>query len=137
GSTMRRGSNRSRLATLSAAIAAVLGVGPTYAQDAGLEEVIVTGSRIVRRDFEANSPIMTVDATRFEESSNIAIEAVVNQLPQFVPAVSQFSAGSTFAGSQRTPAAATLSLRGLGANRNLVLIDGRRAMPVDASMAVR
>src|SRR5690606_21668411 len=32
--------------------------------------------------------------------------------------------------------AATLSLRGLGANRNLVLLDGRRAMPINASMAV-
>src|SRR6185503_1015204 len=62
--------------------------------------------------------------------------AVMNQLPQFVPAVSQFDAGNTFAGSQRTPGAATLSLRGLGSNRNLVLLDGRRAMPINASMAV-
>ena len=64
------------------------------------------------------------------------MEAVINQLPQFVPAVSQFDAGNTFAGSQRTPGAATLSLRGLGSNRNLVLLDGRRAMPINASMAV-
>jgi outer membrane receptor protein involved in Fe transport len=60
----------------------------------------------------------------------------MNQLPQFVPAVSQFDSGGTFAGSHRTPGAATLSLRGLGANRNLVLLDGRRAMPINASMAV-
>ena len=106
------------------------------AQNAVTEEITVTGSRIVRRDFEANSPIVTVDAARFEEQSAVAIEAAMNQLPQFVPAVSQFDSGGTFAGSQRTPGAATLSLRGLGANRNLVLLDGRRAMPITASMAV-
>jgi outer membrane receptor protein involved in Fe transport len=133
-----------RLGALASAVSAVIGgtalTGAAHAQDAALEEITITGSRIVRRDFEANSPIVTIDATRFEESSNVAIEAVINQLPQFVPAVSQFDAGAGApvygAGSQRTPGAATLSLRGLGANRNLVLLDGRRALPVNASMAV-
>ena len=35
-----------------------------------------------------------------------------------------------------TAGASTVSLRGLGANRNLVLVDGYRAMPVNATMAV-
>ena len=35
-----------------------------------------------------------------------------------------------------TAGASTISLRGLGANRNLVLIDGYRAVPVNATMAV-
>ncbi len=35
-----------------------------------------------------------------------------------------------------TPGSATVSLRGIGSNRNLVLIDGRRATPGNASMAV-
>ena len=39
-------------------------------------------------------------------------------------------------GSTTTAGAATLSLRGLGPNRNLVLLDGYRAMPVNATMAV-
>jgi len=39
-------------------------------------------------------------------------------------------------GSPLTAGAATLSLRGLAPNRNLVLIDGRRATPVNATMAV-
>ncbi len=128
-----------RFSVLASAVSAALagGPAPAIAQDnSGVEEVVVTGSRIVRRDFEANSPILTLDANRFEEQSSVAIESAMNQLPQFVPAVSQFDSGGTFAGSQRTPGAATLSLRGLGANRNLVLLDGRRAMPINASMAV-
>ena len=127
---------------LASAIATALGTaGTVHAQDSELEEVVVTGSRIVRRDFEASSPIMTVDSSRFEESSTVAIESVVNQLPQFVPAASQFEpdgdgTGGYLAGSTRTPGASMVSLRGLGSNRNLVLLDGRRPMPVNATGAV-
>lgn len=122
---------------VSAALATLLDVHPAAAQgDQPLEEITVTGSRIVRRDFEANSPIMTVDAERFEDSSTIAIESVVNQLPQFVPGVTQFNPSPGDSGARATEGAATLSLRGLGANRNLILLDGRRAMPVNAGMIV-
>ena len=126
------------------------GVSDTvYAQAGAIEEVTVTGSRIVRRDFEANSPLMTIESERFEESSTIGMESVLNQLPQFTPAITQFNVGSEFgvvgtsffseqlaAGATRTPGQATLSLRGLGPNRNLVLLDGRRATPLNAGMAV-
>lgn len=131
---------------LASAITAVVSVpmmiNPVQlrAQEA-IEEVVVTGSRIARRDFQANSPITTVEEGRFEESSTIAMESVLNQLPQFVPAVTQFEPVATGqlanAGSANvTPTASSVSLRGLGTNRNLVLLNGRRAMPVDASMAV-
>ncbi len=106
------------------------------AQDQGLEEVIVTGSRIVRRDFQANSPITTVDEALIDNTMSVGIEKVMNQLPQFVPAVSQFVTTDVQSTATNTPGASTLSLRGLGANRNLVLLDGRRAMPVNASGAV-
>ena len=127
---------------LASAIATALSsVQPVLAQETALEEVVVTGSRIVRRDFEASSPILTVNSSRFEESSTIAIESVMNQLPQFVPAASQFEpdgdgTGGYLAGSTRSPGASMVSLRGLGSNRNLVLLDGRRAMPVNATGAV-
>jgi len=106
------------------------------AQQPALEEVIVTGSRIARRDFEANSPITTVDETLIDNTMAVGMEKVMNQLPQFVPAVSQFVTTDVQSTATNTPGASTLSLRGLGANRNLVLLDGRRAMPVNASGAV-
>ncbi len=141
------------LGALAAAVSAILAgasiSGSAHAQDPGTEEITVTGSRIVRRDFDANSPIMTVDTDRFSESSTVAMESVLNQLPQFTPAVTQFNVGSEFGvtgtsffseqlavGATRTPGQATLSLRGLGPNRNLVLLDGRRAMPINAGMSV-
>jgi outer membrane receptor protein involved in Fe transport len=64
------------LGVLASAIATALGTAPIHAQEGELEEVVVTGSRIVRRDFEANSPIMTVESSRFEESSTVALERV-------------------------------------------------------------
>jgi outer membrane receptor protein involved in Fe transport len=102
----------------------------------GPEEILVTGSRIVRRDFEANSPIMTVDSDQFENTMSVGIETVMNQMPQFVPAVTPFTTTDVQASATNTPGASTLSLRGLGPNRNLVLLDGRRGMPVNALGAV-
>lgn len=108
--------------------------GSAVAQDA-LEEVLVTGSRIVRRDLTAPSPIMTVDSGSFQNTSSTSIESVLNQLPQFVPAGTEFGGGIQN-GATSSPGAATLNLRGMGTNRNLVLIDGRRAQPVNASLVV-
>ena len=100
------------------------------------DTIIVTGSRIVRQDFEANSPIVTVDEALFQNSSTSAIESNLNKLPQFVPAQTPTAGGDIQPTATNTPGAATVSLRGIGANRNLVLLDGRRATPSNASMVV-
>lgn len=106
------------------------------ADDPDFEEVVVTGSRIRRQDFEANSPITTVDSTLFEQTSTVGVETILNQLPQFVPAVTQFTTTNVQNEATSTVGASTISLRGLGANRNLVLINGRRGQPVNASLAI-
>jgi outer membrane receptor protein involved in Fe transport len=133
---------------LASAIAAALALPTAYLQTAHAqepaaqpEEVLVTGSRIVRRDFDANSPIQTVDSNAFQAQSSIALESALNDLPQFVPAAQgmtqlQDQSQLTDNFTTLTAGASTISLRGLGANRNLVLIDGYRAVPVNATMAV-
>ncbi len=98
--------------------------------------IVVTGSRIARRDFEANSPIVTVDQGLLEQSSTAAIETSLNKLPQFTPAQTPTAGGDIQPTATNTPGAATISLRGLGPNRNLVLVDGRRATPGNASGVV-
>ena len=127
------------------AVAAVLGttaiagfVAPVHAQESGeqLEEVKVTGSRILRRDLDATSPLVTVGAEAFESSGTVALETSLNKLPQFVPAVTQFTTTDVQNTATNTVGASTVNLRGLGANRTLVLLDGRRAMPVNASLVV-
>ncbi len=101
-----------------------------------LEEIVITGSRIVRRDLDAPSPILTVDAENFEQNSSIGLEAVLNQYPQFSPGATQFTASDIQPTAQNSPGASTLNMRNLGASRGLVLLDGRRAQPVNAAMTV-
>jgi iron complex outermembrane receptor protein len=125
----------------AAVAAAIWGASPAaFAQDAGaegsLDEVTVTGSRIVRRDLDAASPVVTVENQVFEQSSTLAVESVLNQLPQFVPANTQFNTSDVFPTATSTPGISTVSLRGLGANRTLVLIDGRRAQPANSTLVI-
>ena len=128
-----------RLSALATTISGVLGsnflVAPAAAQDPGLEEITVTGSRIVRRDFDAASPIVTVDTARLERSSTLSLESVLNQMPQFSPTGTQFVSGG-----QGSPTAtlgiASVNLRGIGTNRTLVLVDGRRPQPSNAALVV-
>jgi iron complex outermembrane recepter protein len=124
---------------VAAAIAGVVTL-PAYgadapAEDEALSEITVTGSRIQRRDLNAPSPVVTVSTEVLSNSATTAIESVMQQLPQFVPAGNQFVSGAQ-ASATTTPGAATLNLRGLGVNRNLVLIDGRRAQPANATLAI-
>lgn len=115
-------------------------VSPQPAPEVGSgEEIVVTGSRIARRDYSANSPIVTVGEEAFENRSGVTVEETLNDLPQFTAAGSaslSSSAGTAFTGADQAPGAATLDLRGLGANRTLVLLNGRRAQPVNAQLVV-
>jgi outer membrane receptor protein involved in Fe transport len=146
---MKKCEIRSRLATGAGllAVATALAVpGTAFAQDSALDQVVeeenaivVTGSRIVRRDNTANSPIVTIDQDTLENRSALGVEDALNELPQFQPAGSDSSAseaGTAFAGANAAPGAATVDLRGIGTNRTLVLVNGRRAQPVNAALLV-
>jgi outer membrane receptor protein involved in Fe transport len=114
---------------------------PGDSASAGIEpeggRIVVTGSRIQRRDYEANSPIVTIDEALLEQSSTAAIEQNLNKLPQFTPAKTPTNGGGDIQPTAtNTPGSATVSLRGIGSNRNLVLLDGRRATPGNASGVV-
>ncbi|NLG54633.1 MAG: TonB-dependent receptor plug domain-containing protein, partial [Rhodococcus sp.] len=109
----------------------------TSPQEAAAEgetpNIVVTGSRIARPDFNSNSPAVSVDEALLENSSTAALESNLNKLPQFVPAQTPTAGGDIQPTATNTPGAATISLRGIGANRNLVLLDGRRSTPSNAS----
>ena len=89
-----------------------------------LEEVVVTGSRISQPGLEAISPITTVSSEEIKAQGTVRIEDLLNNLPQvFADQGSNISNGAT--------GTATVNLRGLGPQRTLVLINGRRLMPGD------
>jgi len=98
-------------------------------EDEYLEEVIVTGSRIKRRDFSSPSPITTVERDAFEFSGQPTMEEYLNQMPQVDPDLHR----TVNNGGNGT---ASLNLRGLGAGRTLILLNGRRVAPSGVSSAV-
>lgn len=86
------------------------------------EQIVVTGSRFAKQDFDSNSPILTISAEELSKHSDITLDTFLNSLPQVNPA------GTTTSNNPPNAGQSNIDLRGLGANRNLVLIDGRRAM---------
>ncbi|NLG75424.1 MAG: TonB-dependent receptor plug domain-containing protein, partial [Xanthomonadaceae bacterium] len=117
-----------RLTLMTSAIGAI--AAPVNAQDSDVAEVIVTGSRIVRPDYQSASPIVTVSEANFRETGSTTVETMLNTLPQFVPSVTNTSNNPSNNGQ------ANMELRGLGIERTLVLLDGKRIVPSDDSGAV-
>jgi len=111
---------------------------PAPAQGSSVGEVVVTGSRIAKRDFQSNSPMVTVSAQAFQNSANVAVEATLNKLPQFTPDqdLTGVQSADVQESATHTIGISTASLRGLGSNRNLVLADGQRLQPVNGSLVV-
>lgn len=99
------------------------------ADDSG--EVVVTGSRIARRDFIAESPITTIDQKFVQDSGPTTVESALNALPQFQATLNAQTATTNTYGGATTGARSSANLRGLGPSRTLILFDGRRMQPSD------
>ncbi|MEP5765765.1 MAG: TonB-dependent receptor [Halieaceae bacterium] len=124
-----------RKSHLSMAVAAALGVSsmavvPAHAQsdgaDVALEEVVVTGSRIQKANLVSSSPVTTVTAEEIAFQGTVRVEDMLRNLPQV------YSSQNTSVSNGST-GTATVNLRNLGAERTLVLINGRR-MPAGSPL---
>ena len=87
-----------------------------------VEKISVTGSRIREPGVESTSPIISIGEEAIEFAGTPEFERVLRALPATIPAD-----GSN--ANNGTAGAATIDLRGLGAQRNLVLLDGKRMVP--------
>jgi len=88
------------------------------------QEIVVTGSRIRRRSTDSPAPVAVLTSEQIRQAGQPEIADVVNQLPAL--AVTQTNQTSNLAGNAGINA---LDLRGLGTQRTLVLVDGRRHVP--------
>lgn len=98
------------------------------AADAGAtgEEIVVTGTLIRNPNLELSTPVNVTTADNIELKQSNTAEDVLRELPGVVANMgSAVNNGST--------GAAYVDLRGLGANRNIVLLDGKRIVPNDAN----
>src|SRR5215471_11157322 len=91
---------------------------------AGEEEIVVTGSRVRRKDLTTPAPITVIDKEQVQASGKVSIGDFLQTLPEQGNAINtSVNNGSTGNGSTR------VSLRGLGPARTLVLLNGRRFVP--------
>jgi len=113
-----------RIALAVASTAAGAAVAQTPPAGAAIDTVVVTGSRIVRDGMTASTPVSVMGADRLEQRASTNIGDMLNELPSFratnTPAT---GASNGYVGGR------ILDLRGLGAVRTLVLVDGKRFVP--------
>jgi outer membrane receptor protein involved in Fe transport len=107
---------------------------PAFAQDQDVQEadaaedsvIVVTGSRISNPNLELSSPVGVVTSEELELRQTNTAEQFLRELPSAIPsvgsAVNNGNGGSSF-----------VNLRGIGSQRNLVLLDGRRFVPADTT----
>ena len=125
------GAAAASLAYVPAALAADAAATTTTTPSNELEEVVVTGTRLRRVDAETASPVFVLDQSTITQSGAVTVGDLVNRIP-------------SIAGSATNPAVnngggfgeSNIELRGLDAQRTLILIDGRRVNLVGASGAV-
>jgi len=116
-------------------LAIVLNAGAALAQSpAGddartLDAISVTGSRIAIPGVEASSPVAAVERDEFLTTQPVAVEAFLKEFPALTPSIGQAS-------NYEPGGAATINMRGLGDNRTLVLVDGRRPVPYNLANVV-
>ena len=115
---------------LLATVSVLVLTGPVFAQpepqpSPNLDQVVVTGSRIVQDGYQAPTPVTVVAAADLALSSPTTIHDGLRKLPSLVGSV----APNTQSGFQPNNKGHILNLRGLGPNRSLVMLDGVRFPP--------
>jgi outer membrane receptor protein involved in Fe transport len=96
-------------------------------QDASGQTITVTGSRIRRPNLESTVPVTSIGGEEFFETGQVSVGDVLNELPALRSTFSQ-SNSTRFLG---TAGLNLLDLRGLGTQRTLVLVNGRRHVGSD------
>src|SRR5579883_2562827 len=126
-----------RTALSLGAVAAVGAAGSAYAQNAApqgqnnqqpqtLQTIVVTGSHIRRVDLETSNPVVAVSAQQIQQTGKLTLGDVVQQLPVITGGIENPRVNNG-GGSGAT----LVGLRGLGASRTLVLVDGQRVINND------
>ena len=122
GAVVRQSRVRSfRMKEVAAAVAIAIGVPALVQAQEAIEEIKITGSRITQSGMNAPTPVTAVSVEELAEMAPGSVIESLTQLPQFYGNI----ASEQIVGGQNS-GAATVNLRGAGANRTLVLFDGRR-----------
>jgi iron complex outermembrane recepter protein len=91
--------------------------------------IVVTGSRIRQPEFTSPDPVALIDPQIAQRQGKIDTAEMLQSSPIAAGSTQITSAISSNFVTDGGPGAQTINLRGLGANRTLVLLNGRRAGP--------
>jgi len=95
------------------------------------DEVIVTGSRIIRYGYEAPTPLTVIGPAALAQTALPNVADTLNTLPVFSGSLTPAQGAGT--PSFNNGGISALDLRDLGENRTLILLDGQRTVPVLAT----
>jgi iron complex outermembrane recepter protein len=101
-----------------------------------VEKVTVTGSRLKKDEFSSTSPVQIIDPKTAEKKGDIDTAQTIQSAPIAAGSAQVTSAISSAFVTNGGPGTSTVSLRGLGAERTLVLLNGRRVGPAGVRGAV-
>jgi outer membrane receptor for ferrienterochelin and colicin len=107
-------------------VAAVAYAQEPNQEQSAAQEVVVTGSRIAAPNITSTSPIQVVTSEDIQLGGRADITDVINELPQIYSNMMGQDLGNRTSGLTTPGGVSTADLRGLGPNRTLVLVDGRR-----------
>ena len=93
-----------------------------------LETIVVTGSRIRRVDLETASPVFSIDAAAIAQTGKLTLGDIIQESPSIAGAATNPNVNNG-GGS----GASTISIRGLGSQRTLLLVNGRRLSYADVN----
>ncbi|WP_290617907.1 MULTISPECIES: TonB-dependent receptor domain-containing protein [unclassified Arsukibacterium] len=108
---------------------AVVSAQEDAAAEQQIEKIQITGSRIRSANAVSTSPISTIGELEIEQQQQPEIERIFRNMPASLP-------GDNSNVNNGTGGAATVNLRGLGSNRNLVLMNGKRMVPYNTAGSV-
>lgn len=91
------------------------------------QAIVVTGSRIRRPNLESTVPITSISGEEVFKQSDLNVGETLNDLPQLRSTFAQSNPGLGIGIAGLN----LLDLRGLGTQRTLVLVNGRRHVPAD------
>src|ERR1700722_3284201 len=114
-----------RLALMCAASVLALTAGAPAQQAGNVEQVTVTGSRVISDITLSPTPLTVVTADQLQATTPTDIPDALNKLPDFIGGASPRSQNN----GQNNNSGNTLNLRNLGVIRTLVLLDGQRVAP--------
>jgi len=98
------------------------------------DEIVVTGTRVLRDGYEAPTPVTVIGVEQIEQAPMQHISDFVMRLPAFAGALSSSSGGNEISTGRQSQN--NLNLRGLDSFRTLVLLDGNRFVSGDVNGSV-